>query len=143
MRVLTVAGKTRGEAAYNAYGDLRKWTTANGGPMPRWSDQKPDLQEAWEIAGRAAVMHHLDQTKGINAYQLCDEDTVAAASLEEAITWYCREQGIDRDDIDEAAPEVPMTGLFYEDEARTGRITVARAIAECLDFPTVLFSTEY
>lgn len=44
-----------GRAAYDAYGDSRKWTTANGGSMTKWDDQRDDLKAAWCAAGEAAV----------------------------------------------------------------------------------------
>jgi hypothetical protein len=44
-----------GRVAYQAYGNARNWTAVNGGAIPHWANQAPDLQEAWTHAAEAVV----------------------------------------------------------------------------------------
>lgn len=53
--------KTVGQIAYEAYGESRMWLTVAGTPMPRWCDQKPEISEAWQAAGRAVARECLDE----------------------------------------------------------------------------------
>lgn len=46
---------TLGEIAYRAYGESREWCTANGGTMPSWSEQRPELRAAWDIAAHSVA----------------------------------------------------------------------------------------
>ena len=42
-------------AAYEAYCETRGWRGYNGDPLPYWPDVKPDIQEGWRAAAKAAV----------------------------------------------------------------------------------------
>lgn len=43
------------QAAYEAYGDSIAWTNFQGGPLPRWDELRPAVQESWVRAGFAAI----------------------------------------------------------------------------------------
>jgi len=79
----------------------------------------------------------------IHAWQVCDEDVVGAETWEEAITWYVRETGIDRDNLYAVPKEVPLTKTLWSDETRTLRITYAQSIADASTFPSILSTTEF
>ena len=51
-----------GEIAYNAYGEHQIWLTFAGQQMPSWPSVRPDIQRAWDAAGRA-VARHLAQAR--------------------------------------------------------------------------------
>ncbi len=51
----TADERTPGQAAYEAYGETRGWRVFDGSPMPRWHQVTPEMAEAWEVAGAAAV----------------------------------------------------------------------------------------
>lgn len=44
---------TLGEIAYSAYCEARQWKSVRGEPLPKFQDQSPELQEAWEKVGAA------------------------------------------------------------------------------------------
>ena len=46
-----------GEIAYNAYGEHQSWLTFAGQEMPSWPSVRPDIQGAWDAAGRAVATH--------------------------------------------------------------------------------------
>jgi hypothetical protein len=46
-----------GEIAYNAYCDAVGWVSVHGDPLPKWEQQKPDLQEAWQLAAKAVITY--------------------------------------------------------------------------------------
>jgi hypothetical protein len=84
----------------------------------------------------------IDRTK-IRAWQVCDEDIVAAETWDEAIRWHVKEYGSDVDENGDEPDEVPLTKTIWRDEEKTGRITLAQVIAECDSFPCVICSTEW
>lgn len=47
-----------GEIAYEAYGQNRGWQSWDGKPMPTWTDLRPDIQIAWQVAAEAAVLYY-------------------------------------------------------------------------------------
>lgn len=44
-----------GRAAYDAYGNSRKWKTVSGATMPDWVDVEADIKTAWIAAALAVV----------------------------------------------------------------------------------------
>jgi hypothetical protein len=48
-----------GNAAYNAYCDIRKWKSVRGEPLPQYENQSPELVAAWEAAAVAAVTAYM------------------------------------------------------------------------------------
>jgi hypothetical protein len=47
---------TYGEIAYNAYCEARGWKSVRGEPLPKFKEQTPDLQAAWEKAAHAVAI---------------------------------------------------------------------------------------
>lgn len=46
---------TPGEVAYNAYCEARGWKSFAGDHLPPFEKVQPDIQAAWEAAGRAVI----------------------------------------------------------------------------------------
>jgi len=44
-----------GKVAYDAYGAARGWVVFDGGSMPTWEDQTPELRDAWDAAAQAVA----------------------------------------------------------------------------------------
>lgn len=51
----TMPPKSNGQLAYEAYCAKCDWKAFNGDLLPQWDLVKPDIQEAWEAAGRAVL----------------------------------------------------------------------------------------
>lgn len=82
----------------------------------------------------------------IRAWQVCEEDIIAARTAEDAIAYAMRELGADRSDLYDPPDEIDLNGTMQADaeDASKGRITYAQAIAEVTtSFPCLLASTEY
>jgi hypothetical protein len=86
----------------------------------------------------------VDRSK-IRAWQVCEEDIVAAETWEEAIAYHVREMGSDREDLDDEPNEVPLTKSMRREawDGESQRITLRQAIAEAAHFPCLLCSTEF
>lgn len=57
---------TLGETAYNAYCQERNWKSFNNDLLPKFKDQSPGLQYAWESAAREVIKEHFKNI--INEY---------------------------------------------------------------------------
>jgi len=47
--------KTAGQIAFEAYGAAVGGKTYDHKPIPQWSEIKPEIQQGWELAAKAAI----------------------------------------------------------------------------------------
>ena len=47
--------RTLGQIAFEAYGDNRAWKDWRGLPMPAWSEVRPEIRSAWDVAASAVA----------------------------------------------------------------------------------------
>lgn len=69
--------------AYDAYGESRSWTTANGDQMPPWEHQRPEFREAWIAAAKAVaeVLRPQPSWMGLSAEEAADIAKEAGLNL--------------------------------------------------------------
>jgi hypothetical protein len=84
-------------------------------------------------------------TTNLKAWQVCDEDIVAAETWEEACAYHSREYGSDLDDLGDEPEEADQSRTMLREamDGSSERITIAQAIAECTSFPCTVCSTEW
>lgn len=86
----------------------------------------------------------------LKVYQVCDEDWVCAKSQQEAVEWYLKETGLEKEDIyflDMIVEADLDLNDMYEDEDRENKISFREAlnqnIASGFKAPYIFCSTEY
>lgn len=56
-----------GKVAYNAYCSTRSWKSVRGDPLPTFSEQSLELQDAWNIAAKSVIDYYLARKRTLEA----------------------------------------------------------------------------
>ncbi len=83
--------------------------------------------------------------KGVKVFQICDSDSVAAYSLEEAIRWYLEQTGISEDELytRDEIEELNMDLEVYEDDGLAGKIKISEILKTYWDGSPFIVTTSY
>lgn len=83
--------------------------------------------------------------KDVIVFQVCESDSVAAYSCEEALTWYKELTGLSDDELYkyEDIESVPFNKEVYDGEEMTKRITVKEIVDTHWNGEPFIVTTEY